>query len=1044
MAIHMAPRSRAALALFILSILTIGFCQNVRAQSGLNVALASNGGVAVASSTVNPNFPANAVNNGDRKGLNWGAGGGWNDATPNAYPDWIEIDFSSAQSINEIDVFTLQDNWSAPSTPTLTMLFTQYGVSDFQVQYWTGSTWVDVPNGNVAGNRNVWRQFTFANIATSKIRVLVNNSLSPDGVAYSRIAEIEAYASPSLPPGSNAALAANGGVATASSAYSADYPVTSVNNGDRKGLNWANGGGWNDGTINVYPDWVQIDFSSSQTINEIDVFTVQDNFGSPVTPTLAMQFSQWGVTDFQVQYWNGSNWTDVSNGNVTGNRNVWRQFTFPSVITNKIRVLVNGGMGGSSRIVEIEAYTPLPLPPGANAALADNGGVATASSSYNANYPVSAVNDGDRKGVNWAAGGGWNDATVNTYPDWVQVEFSTSQTINEIDVFTIQDNFANPIGPTLTTQFSQYGVTDFEVQYWTGSTWADVPNGNVTGNRNVWRQFTFANITTSKIRVLVNNALGGYSRIVEIEAYTPSLPPSPLNVALAVNGGVPTASSTSNGNCPVTAVNNGDRKGLNWGAGGGWNDGTGNSFPDWVQIDFTTTQTINEIDVFTIQDNWSNPSTPTLSMQFSQYGVTDFEVQYWTGSTWADVPNGNVTGNRNVWRQFTFANITTSKIRVLVNNGLTGYSRITEVEAYQAPGTAAPSPTPSPTPSSGVWIAPRTDGQDGTGTNRDPYNGSTAAKLITVINNYIPGNTVVHFAPGNYAVSNITPKPGMKFLGAGKDVTNFFWNGEPQSAMISSYGGAHGAEISDLTLNGQQDVWGPTPMALITFDCNDVKIRNVHVTNFKGGQSEAFLLSIFCETVSVTGAVIENCEIDHFIVGSGGGTLLGLGHGGGGDPTARVSGIVQNNYIHDCPGLGIQGIGGGGTNSVYQGNVVVGADKGWYHDCFPASGSQAVNNHFLNCTTFGMVATSVASGTDDPNNGCDGLIVANNTITMDPTVFWGVSGVLIQGSYVTNTQVWGNTVEKNNATSIQYGFNIKSPGSIVHDNFASPGFTNIP
>jgi hypothetical protein len=71
-------------------------------------------------------------------------------------------------------------------------------------------------------------------------------------------------------------------------------------------------------------------------------------------------------------------------------------------------------------------------------------------------------------------------------------------------------------------------------------------------------------------------------------------------------------------------------------------------------------------------------------MTFTLYGVTNFEVQYWTGSTWADVPGGNVTGNNHVWRQFTFASITTDKIRVLINNALASYSRVTEIEAYRA------------------------------------------------------------------------------------------------------------------------------------------------------------------------------------------------------------------------------------------------------------------------------------------------------------------------------------------------------------------------
>jgi hypothetical protein len=146
-------------------------------------------------------------------------------------------------------------------------------------------------------------------------------------------------------------------------------------------------------------------------------------------------------------------------------------------------------------------------------ALAANGGVASASSTYSSNYPVAALNNGDRKGVNWGAGGGWNDATSNVYPDWVQIDFSASQTINEIDLFTLP------------------GVTDFQVQYWTGTTWADVPGGYVTGNRNVWRQMSILNVTTSKIRVLVNASLNGYSRIVELEAYsstTPTPTPAPI------------------------------------------------------------------------------------------------------------------------------------------------------------------------------------------------------------------------------------------------------------------------------------------------------------------------------------------------------------------------------------------------------------------------------------------------------------------------------------------------------------------------------------
>ena len=412
----------------------------------------------------------------------------------------------------------------------------------------------------------------------------------------------------------NVALASNGGVATASSTYSAGYSAAGANDGDRKGLNWANGGGWNDATAGAYPDWLQVTFNGAKTIGEIDVFTVQDNY-STVDPTALLTFSQYGITDFQVQYWNGSAWVDVPGGSVIGNNLVWRKFTFSAITTDRIRVLVTGALYNYARIVELEAWTAgssnvaptvtltgpangasttlggsfaltataadadgtvakveflangsvigqatsapyamtwtpaatgsyvltaratdnvgaattsaaatvtVTAPSGAvNVALASNGAVATASSTYSAGYSAAGANDGDRKGLNWGNGGGWNDATAGAYPDWLQVTFSGAKTIGEIDVFTVQDNYWAPVTPTASLTFSQYGITDFRAQYWTGSAWVDVPGGSVTSNNLVWRKFTFSAITTDRIRVLVTGALYNYARIVELEAWTP-------------------------------------------------------------------------------------------------------------------------------------------------------------------------------------------------------------------------------------------------------------------------------------------------------------------------------------------------------------------------------------------------------------------------------------------------------------------------------------------------------------------------------------------
>jgi len=46
------------------------------------------------------------------------------------------------------------------------------------------------------------------------------------------------------------------------------------------------------------------------------------------------------------------------------------------------------------------------------------------------------------------------------------------------------------------------------------------------------------------------------------------------------------------------------------------------------------------------------------------------------------VPGGHISNNNLVWRQLSFAPLTTTAIRVLVNSGLNSYSRIAEVEAW--------------------------------------------------------------------------------------------------------------------------------------------------------------------------------------------------------------------------------------------------------------------------------------------------------------------------------------------------------------------------
>jgi F5/8 type C domain len=339
--------------------------------------------------------------------------------------------------------------------------------------------------------------------------------------AGSRMVATEDYGNSNFPSRINMALTSNGGTAFASSEANSGHSVAGILNGDRKGLNWGNGGGWSEAAPWAFPDWVQINFNGTKQIDEVNVFGVQDNYTNPTEPTEAMTFTQYGITALEIQYRNGSAWVTVPNGIQTNNNKIWSKFVFSAVTTNSIRVLIHGNIANDShtRLTEVEAFgVPSAIPIRTNFALASNGAVVSSSSQHPSLPPAAAIN-GDRRGINWVNGGGWGDGTPGSFPDWLQINFSSAKTIDEIDVFGVQDAYTNPTEPTETMTFTQYGLTALEAQYWNGSGWVTVPNGVITNNNKIWSKFTFSPITTGSIRILTHGAGDSWSRITEVEAY---------------------------------------------------------------------------------------------------------------------------------------------------------------------------------------------------------------------------------------------------------------------------------------------------------------------------------------------------------------------------------------------------------------------------------------------------------------------------------------------------------------------------------------------
>ena len=179
-------------------------------------------------------------------------------------------------------------------------------------------------------------------------------------------------------------------------------------------------------------------------------------------------------------------------------------------------------------------------------------------------------------------------------------------------------------------------------------------------------------------------AVSPFSVPVNVNVEIPGL----TNVASAANGATASASSVyPNYDFSPAGAIDGDRTGLNWEHGGGWADGTRNTYPDWLEVNFGGAKTITQIRVLTLQDGYYNGQEPAASTGAAVDGLVDFDVQTWNGSTWATVPGGAVRGNALALRALVFPELTTTKIRVLVLNARNNFSRVVEVEALGRPAS---------------------------------------------------------------------------------------------------------------------------------------------------------------------------------------------------------------------------------------------------------------------------------------------------------------------------------------------------------------------
>ncbi|MDN3358976.1 glycosyl hydrolase [Actinomadura sp. DC4] len=135
-------------------------------------------------------------------------------------------------------------------------------------------------------------------------------------------------------------------------------------------------------------------------------------------------------------------------------------------------------------------------------------GTVTASSTH-PGYPAESVIDGDAGSDRWAAGNGWNDDTIDAFPDTLQVALAAPARIGRVDVDTL-DSAQYPA--------ARYGLRDADVQALVDGRWRTA--GRIRGNEAGHMSVSFDAVTATAVRLSVTASNSGdYSRVVELTAY---------------------------------------------------------------------------------------------------------------------------------------------------------------------------------------------------------------------------------------------------------------------------------------------------------------------------------------------------------------------------------------------------------------------------------------------------------------------------------------------------------------------------------------------
>lgn len=256
---------------------------------------------------------------------------------------------------------------------------------------------------------------------------------------------------------------------------------------------------------------------------------------------------------------------------------------------------------------------------------------------------ASSVNESANGAAKYAA-----DGLVCEESRWISDPVNTAHWLEVALPGMFQIGSANVITGAWDTQ----PVSDFSLQYWTGSAWANIPGATISGNTKTQLQIVFSSpVTTNKVRFYSDQ--DGSIAVKELAVFPPRADGTgyPIGTEIDIRSGMLpkiTASSQQDASFrPYLAY-----------------DGYVEWDSRWLSANVTTQHWLEYAFVKEREVAYAHIYTGLGTAS----AIANFRLQYWdaTTSAWADIPGGTVTGNTSTENFLTFTStIRTTKVRLV-------------------------------------------------------------------------------------------------------------------------------------------------------------------------------------------------------------------------------------------------------------------------------------------------------------------------------------------------------------------------------------------